>query len=103
MCNSINYNVIFMDEIHFNVMTMILILLLNDKEIFILLLWHECVWSCEFKYLHEGQKGNTNTIWYQTLFYTDENTNKLYITYEYTDGMCSLVYSSDYKNCSPSS
>jgi hypothetical protein len=25
MCNSINYNVIFMDEIHFNVMTMMLI------------------------------------------------------------------------------
>jgi hypothetical protein len=25
MCNGINYNVIFMDEIHFNVMTMMLI------------------------------------------------------------------------------
>jgi len=48
-------------------------LLLNDKEIFILLLWCElvllcCVCNYEFKYLQDEHIKNTNIIWHQTLF-----------------------------------
>ena len=46
--------------------------------------------------------GNINIIWHQTLFYTDKNTDKLYITYGYTDRMYLLVYFIDHGNCSPS-
>jgi hypothetical protein len=55
MCNAINYKVIFIDEMHFNVITMMLIYYWI-KKIFILLLWCELVLLChvynyEFNYL----------------------------------------------------
>jgi hypothetical protein len=82
-------------------------LLLNDKEIFILLLWCElvllcCVCNCEFKYLQDEYIKNTNIIWNQKLFYTDRNNDRLYIIWGYTSGMCLSVYSNDYENCSSS-
>ena len=80
---------------------------MNDKEKFILLLCCElvllcCVCNCEFKYLQDGYIGNTNTICHQTLLYTDGNTDRLYITYGYTDKIYLSVYSRDHENCSPS-
>jgi hypothetical protein len=80
---------------------------LNDKEKFILLLCCElvllcCVCNCEFKYLQDGYIENTNTICHQTLLYTDGNTDRLYITYGYTDKIYLSVYSRDHGNCSPS-
>jgi hypothetical protein len=61
-----------------------------------------CVCIYEFKYLHNGWIKNTNKIWHHTLFYTNKNINKLYITYRYTERMYSSVYSKDHENYSPS-
>ena len=79
-----------------------------------LLLRHSCtwdktstLWSChtcnyQFKYLQNERIRNTNIIWYQTLFHTNENTDDLFITHRYTDRLCLSVYSSNDGNCSPS-
>jgi hypothetical protein len=83
MCNAINYNVIFFNEINFNVMTMTFIYyLITMKHLFyvILLLYKEvvllcCVWCCDFKYLQDEYIRNTNIIWQHKLFLTNGNTD----------------------------
>jgi len=87
-------------------------LTVEDKHLYSNLDYYDLGWgmtvllcnlcNCEFKYLQDGQIGNTYTICHQTLFCTDENTDKLYITCWYTDRMCPLVYSRDHGNCAPS-
>jgi hypothetical protein len=110
---------------------------LNDKEIFILLLWHAlellcCVCSYKFKVFAWwiDRKYKYNLAWdnvlhrwkyRQTVHYIqvyEQNVSigifqwlwepfpfcltlfMVFITYRYTNGMCSSIYSSDYKNYS---
>jgi len=70
MCNAINYNVIFLDEISFNVMTMTFIYYQNTMKhlFYVILLLHTelvllcCVCCYDFKYLQDVYIRNTNII-----------------------------------------
>ena len=72
MCNAINYNVIFLDKIQFNVMTIVLIYFWMTKKhllYYCYVNWCYCA-VCEVVNLSICRMdiGNTYKIWHQTLF-----------------------------------